>query len=126
VYRTTSLKLKVQRALKILRTDTPGLGSSDIRRFRDRFDLEVQLGLKLNDPTPHPNLIVVYNFEQEEDLFLLEMEYAPGGSLADLLEKYRQGLEVERAVQIAIDLAQRAALVPGRARPGGQRLPLGP
>jgi hypothetical protein len=54
VYRDTSLKLKVQRALKILRTDTPGLGSSDIREFKSRFDLEVQIGLKLNDPTPPP------------------------------------------------------------------------
>ena len=63
MYRVTSLKLKVQRALKILRTDTPGLGSSDIREFKSRFDLEVQIGLKLNDPTPPPNLIVVHNFE---------------------------------------------------------------
>jgi len=104
VYLAEHLDTKGLRALKVLRKDTPGLGSSDLRDFEARFQLEAQLG-ELFD---HPNLVRVYDFERDQDVLILVMEYCPGGSLADLLrETQRKGenLPVEQVVQIGIDAA---------------------
>jgi serine/threonine protein kinase len=40
VYRATHLQLNAPRALKVLRRDAPGLGSSEYGDFRGRFQLE--------------------------------------------------------------------------------------
>ncbi len=50
--------------------------------FVQRFKREALAVAKLR----HPNIVQVYNFHQEDDLFYLAMEYIEGGSLADLLE----------------------------------------
>jgi hypothetical protein len=47
--------------LKILRKVTHGLGYRELADFHQRFQLEVQLGTKLD----HPDLIRVYDFEQD-------------------------------------------------------------
>ena len=64
VYKVTHLGLKVPRALKVLRKDAPGIGSSEYNDCRDRFQIEAQLGAQLNTPTPNPNLLQVHNFER--------------------------------------------------------------
>jgi len=105
VYRATHLKLKGLRALKVLRRDAPGIGSTEFGDYRQRFELEAQLGERID----HPNVIRVYDFEQDEDQLILVMEYAPGGSLADRLERARQKgelISVDEAVRIAVDVAQ--------------------
>ena len=62
VYRVTHLALRVPRALKILRRDAPGIGSTEFSDYRGRFELEAQLGARLNSPTPNPHLIQVFDF----------------------------------------------------------------
>jgi eukaryotic-like serine/threonine-protein kinase len=90
VYRVTHLQLDVTRAIKVLSRETPGVGSTEFNEFLGRFQLEAQLGAKLNSPNPHPNLVQVYDFQQVDELLLLEMEHAPGGSLAERIARCRQ------------------------------------
>ena len=105
VYRALHLQLKAQRALKVLRRDAPGVGSSDFQRCRERFQLEAQLGAQLGD---HPGIIQVHDFEEAGDTLILVMEYAPGGNLAERLDAARQArtsLPVAEVVQWAVEIA---------------------
>jgi len=106
VYRAQHLLLKAPCALKVLRHDAPGVGSSDFQRCRERFQLEAQLGAKLRN---HLCVIQIYDFEADGDTLILVMEYAPGGSLADRLEHAReQGklLPIPEVLQLAQDIAE--------------------
>ena len=108
VYRVQHLGLKVPRAIKVMRRDAPGVGSTEFNSGQARFQLEAQLGAQLNTPTPHPNLLQIHDFIQAQELLALEMEYVSGGSLADWLEKLkRQGqpMPADIAVQIAREIA---------------------
>ncbi len=105
VYLATHLELHAPRALKVLRKDAPGLGSSEFQNITERFRLEAALGAKLD----HPNLVRVYDFEHDEQTLILVMEYCPGGSLADRLNKARDEgelLPVDVVVQIGLDVAR--------------------
>ncbi len=105
VYRATHLTLNAPRALKVLRRDAPGLGSTEYSDFRQRFQLEAQLGAQLD----HPNVIRIYDFEQIDGTLLLVMAYAAGGSLTGLLKTLREANEampVEEAVRITLDVAE--------------------
>jgi cyclophilin family peptidyl-prolyl cis-trans isomerase len=109
VYRVTNLALNVQRAVKVLRRDAPGLGSSEFSDFRARFQFEAQLGARLNSPSANPHLLQIHSYEEKGDLLLLEMEYASGGSLAERLAEWKQqgkAMPVEAAVQMGIEVAQ--------------------
>jgi len=108
VYLATHLELHARRALKVLRKDAPGMGSSEIRRFEERFETEAALGARL-DEINHPNLVRVYDFEHDEQTLILVMEYCPGGSLASrLMEAQRKGerLPVQEVIRIGIETAQ--------------------
>ena len=76
VYRVMHINLKVPRAVKVLRRDAPGMGSTLYNNAQQRFLLEGQLGARLNSPLPNPHLLQVYDFIIREDVLLLEMEYA--------------------------------------------------
>jgi tRNA A-37 threonylcarbamoyl transferase component Bud32 len=104
VYRATHIDLNVLRALKVLRKDTPGLGSSLFDEFEQRFKLEVQLGARIN----HPNVIQVHDVERDDEALILVMEYAPGGSLADRLQQARDHdtqFSLIDALRIATEIA---------------------
>ena len=106
VYLATHKGLQAPRALKILRKDAPGLGSTDIDEFRRRFQLEAQLGAKLGE---NPHIIQVHDFEQEHDLLILVMEYATGGSLAERIKAARShdaSIPVNEVLQIGLGVAQ--------------------
>jgi hypothetical protein len=114
VYRVTHLGLKVERAIKILKRDAPGLGSTEFGDFQQRFQQEAQLGAMLNTPTPHPNLLQVHHFHQGDDLLFLEMEYAPGGSLSERIARARKEkhpIPIDEAIQIGIDIASGLAVL---------------
>ena len=105
IYRATHLALNTRRALKILRKDAPGLGSTEFSDFHARFQLEAQLGAKLD----HSNIIRVHDFEQDGETLILVMEYAQGGSLSERMARARERgdpIPIEEAIQIAIDVAQ--------------------
>jgi serine/threonine protein kinase len=108
VYRVTHLGLKVERAIKVLKRSTPGLGSTEYSDYQKRFQMEAQLGAELNSPSAHSNLLQVHNFQQNNDLLVLEMEYALGGSLADriaLARKTGELIPIAEVVQIGVDVA---------------------
>jgi len=105
VYLAAHLELHAPRALKVLRKDIPGLGSSDVRAFDERFELEAQLGAMFD----HPNLVRVYDFERDAETLILVMEYCPGGSLADRLREHkvkRENLALEQALQIGLEISR--------------------
>ncbi|MBN1922502.1 MAG: protein kinase, partial [Anaerolineae bacterium] len=106
VYRARHLALRAPCALKVLRRDAPGVGSSDFQRCRERFQLEAQLGAKLRN---QPYVIQVYDFEHDGDALILVTEFAPGGSLADQLERTREAntcLPVPEVLRLGQELAE--------------------
>jgi serine/threonine-protein kinase len=116
VYRVTHLGLQVPRALKVLRGDKPGLGSTEFNEFNERFQLEAQIGARLNTPTPHPNLLQVHDFIANGDLLALEMEYASGGSLAERIKGAQETgtpIPVNEVLQTGFNCAQGLAAIHG-------------
>jgi serine/threonine protein kinase len=113
VYCVTHIELDTTRAVKILRRQTPQLGSTEFSEYFDRFKLEARLGAQFNSPTPHPNLIQVHNFQQEGNLLVLEMEYAPHGSLADRIKRVKDGkpISISDCIRIAIEIARGLATI---------------
>jgi serine/threonine protein kinase/tetratricopeptide (TPR) repeat protein len=63
-----------------------------------RFLAEARAAGKLN----HPNVIAIYEILQEGPTYYLVLEYAPGGSLSDQLER-QESLPVLEATQVLID-----------------------
>ncbi len=105
VYLAAHLELHAPRALKVLRKNIPGLGSSDVLAFDERFELEARLGAMFD----HPNLVRVYDFERDAETLILVMEYCPGGSLADRLREHkvkRENLALEPALQIGLEISR--------------------
>jgi serine/threonine protein kinase len=105
VYLATHIGLNGLRAIKVLRRDTTGIGSTEYDEFRDRFRQESQLMEWFDQPT----IIRVYDFQEEDNVLFLVMEYASGGSLQDRLNTARQektSLPVDDVVRIGIDIAE--------------------
>ena len=86
VYKATHIQLDTLRALKVLLRSNAGVDSNIYNQYSQRFQQEAQIGARLD----HPNTIRVYDFEHVKDTLVLVMEYAPGGSLADLIELAQQ------------------------------------
>ncbi len=105
VYQATHLKLNAPYALKVLRRDESGLGSSEYGLWVERFQQEAMLGTKLKSP----HIVMVHDYEEQDALLVLRMDYLPGGSLADRLQKLKEqerAMSVGEAVRIALETAQ--------------------
>ena len=110
VYRVQHLALNAPRAIKVLRRDAPGVGSTEYASYRDRFQLEAQLGARLD----HPHLIRVYDFEEASGTLWLVMEVAPGGSLAERIAGARQAgqpIPLEEALRFGLEAARGLAAI---------------
>ncbi len=110
VYQATHLKLHAVYALKVLRRDESGMGSSEYGRWVERFRQEARLGAGLKSA----HIVPVYDYEEENDLLVLRMDYLPGGSLADRLQKlkdHQRQMPVDEAVRIAVEVAQGLAVM---------------
>jgi serine/threonine-protein kinase len=84
--------------------DENGVSSSDYQDYRNRFRQESQLMEWFN----HPNIIRVYDFQEESKMLFLVMEYAAGGSLQQQIEKAKQNgkpFSDEETVRMGIDIA---------------------
>lgn len=84
VYRAQDRRMMRTVAIKVLNRQAPGIGSTDIHDYRQRFVLEAQLG---GHPAGVDYLIPVYNWFEDGEHLALVMAYASGGSLKDRLEK---------------------------------------
>ncbi len=100
--------LRIPAALKIL---SPALGRDP--KVRERFEREAQAQAQLH----HPGIARVMDFlEDGSDLFIV-IEYLPGGTLAEMLEKNEGPLPVAKAVSlarqalVALDHANRRGII---------------
>lgn len=96
VFRSLQLSLNREVALKIL---SPELSQDPA--FRDRFLKEARAAGQLN----HPNVVQVYDVDQDEGLIFYAMEYVPGGTVEDRLNK-EQMLTVDDALRMLLDAAK--------------------
>jgi raffinose/stachyose/melibiose transport system substrate-binding protein len=105
VYLATHLGLNGKRAVKVLLRDEVGIGSVEYDEYRNRFRQESQLMEWFN----HPNIIRVYDFQEEDNTLFLIMEYASGGSLKQKLDDIRNKngrFDVTGVVELGIDVAE--------------------
>lgn len=105
VYRATHIALKAPRAIKVLRHDAPGVGSTEYADYAQRFQLEAQLGAQLDSP----HVIRVYDFRRDGEMLLLIMEYASGGSLTDRIERARKSgslIAINEVIKLALEITE--------------------
>jgi len=109
VYRIINAEIQTTRAIKIQNRNTAGIRNPDFEKTRQRFQLETQLGKSLNVPNPNPHILQVYDLVETKDELILEMQYAPGGNLADLIDDYYKKKCIpfprEKALRIAFEIA---------------------
>lgn len=89
VYLAKQLSLERSVALKIL---APKLIRNEV--FIQKFIEEARASAKLN----HPNIVQVYDVAECEGKYFFSMEYAPGGSIQDIISGGRT-LSIERAIE---------------------------
>ena len=95
VYRAHDDKLGRDVAIKVIRADA--IESTD---RRERFVREAKAAAVLN----HPNIATVYEIDEADGLTFIAMELIEGVKLSDLIAS--GNLSTERAVEIAIDVAE--------------------
>ena len=95
VYRARDLKLNRDVALKVL----PPHRRFDADR-RARFTREAQAAAA----TKHPNIAVIYDIDESDGVVFIAMELVEGERLSDVLG--RGGLPLDRALDIALDVAR--------------------
>jgi predicted ATPase/predicted Ser/Thr protein kinase len=101
VYAGHDLRTGERIAVKLLKA---GLDSSP--ETVERFEREAQALARLD----HPNIIRLLETGADHGRRYLVMEYAPGGSLADLLKEQAR-LTVRRVLELAVDLSDALARV---------------
>jgi serine/threonine-protein kinase len=66
-------------------------------RFRERFVLEAKVQARLS----HPHIAQIQDFLEENGRFAILMEWIPGGTVADVIDRTRGPLSIEQAVKWA-------------------------
>lgn len=95
VYRARDTKLGIDVALKILRSDAAA-GDGRLERFQRELILARQVS--------HRNVVRIHDINEFDGLHYITMDFVDGQSLKKLLEG-EPGLDVDRALKIAADLA---------------------
>ena len=107
VYLAKDLTLERSVAIKILRSDY-----SKDPAFRERFRQEAKAAANLS----HSNIVTIHDFGLDDDRLFIIMEYVPGSTLKDLIDKHGR-LTVEDSIALivqacaGIGYAHRAGLV---------------
>ncbi len=68
-------------------------------KSRETFAREIEVTASLR----HPNVVTLYEHGLEGDTFYFALEYCPGGSMAHVLLKRENPLEVEAAVRVTLE-----------------------
>ena len=96
VYRAHDTSLDRTVAIKVLRPEIADEGQTI-----QRFNREARAAARVN----HPNLTHIYFVGPEEDLHYFAMEYVPGPTLSEHLEKHGP-LDVDDAIDILVQAAK--------------------
>jgi len=99
VYRAWDETLSRTVAVKELRRDAPGMGSTTFDKYADRFQREARVQAQFN----HPHIVQVHRLVQQGETLYLVMEFVDGPNLRDVLTE-RGPLPLEEAVQLTLDL----------------------
>ena len=80
-YLATHTFLEIDRAIKVLHqsTNSPEMFAN----YKERYKQEWQLAAGIH----HPNLVEVYDVFEKDDILLAVIEYAPNGTLKDILDQ---------------------------------------
>jgi eukaryotic-like serine/threonine-protein kinase len=105
---------RLDRDVAIKRMQTSERDDVDARRFQR----EAKLGASLS----HPNLVSIFDTEEDDESVLLVMEYVDGETLADRLAggpvEPRRAVQIVRAVADALDHAHSSGIVHRDIKPG--------
>jgi serine/threonine-protein kinase len=105
---------RLDRRVAVKRLHAGGDDDMDARRF----EREGKIGASLS----HPNLVSIFDAEQDDESVLLIMEYVAGETLADLLSRGpvepRRAVAIVRAVAAALDHAHAGGIVHRDIKPG--------
>lgn len=82
VFLATHTFLNIDRAIKVLRKDTPNFTPKLFEDYSSRYKVEWQLAARVK----HPNFIEVYDLFEHDGNLVAVMEYASGGTLEDRLK----------------------------------------
>src|SRR5262249_50459276 len=109
VYKATDPNIGRLVALKTLRLDVHGIEAEEMRK---RFQNEARAAGVLN----HPNIITIYDAGEDQGLFYIAMEFIPGETLAELLQKQRvlpvdQVVGITRGVCTGLDFAHSKGII---------------
>ena len=106
VYRAWDETLSRAVAVKELRRDAPGMGSTTFGKYVDRFRREARVQAQFT----HPHIVHVYGLVEQGDALYLVMEFVDGSNLRDELAQ-RGPLPLEEAVKLTLDLLDALAAV---------------
>lgn len=93
VWLVMNQRLNRHEAMKVLNREDLDVSGSLYDRARSRFRLEAEVGARVK----HSNVIEVFDHDERDGLLYMTMEFAPMGSLADLLRRERM-LAVDQVV----------------------------
>ena len=96
---------KIDRFVAIKTISLNGAPTSEHREFRDRFFIEAQAAGRLI----HPGIVTVFDVDEDRETLdpFIVMEYIEGQNLRDILvAKATKSMPVDRALQIAQDIAE--------------------
>src|SRR5688572_11697864 len=103
VYRATDANLRRTVALKLIH---PHLSSEP--EFVRRFEQEASAVAQLR----HPNIVQVYDFSHEDDIYYMVLEYLPGETLQDRLKALnaaKQRLHLAETIQLMATICEAVA-----------------
>lgn len=117
VYQVINLQLQTARAIKVVREDEPLPPNVTLQGFSNHFKREVKLVQRLTVSRSHANLIEVYAADQDGSVPIIERDYAPGGSLAELIQKARSRgklMPIAEVVKVGLDVADGLSILHAR------------
>ena len=78
--------------------------NSDFRQHPDAF-ISLQRESRKSQTLAHPNIVTVYDFDRDQDLVFMTMEFLEGSPLDELLRRSPKGLDVEQAQSVLRDIS---------------------
>ncbi|GIW83054.1 MAG: hypothetical protein KatS3mg105_4861 [Gemmatales bacterium] len=116
VYKARQKRLDRIVALKVIRLS---FLASDDEEVRARLEREARAAAQLS----HPNIVVIYDFNQDQEFYYISMEYLQGLDLLQMVEKYgplplARACEYIRQAALGLQHAYEAGMVHRDIKPG--------